>query len=71
MDSGFLSVMDIPLLAGRNFTDADDTNAQPVTIVSESFARKYWPGDDAIGEIHHNSARHLIPRRVVGMLRQS
>ena len=68
MDSGFLRVMDIPLLAGRNFTDADDANAQPVAIVSESFARKYWPGEDAVGKYITILRDTPVPRRVVGVV---
>jgi predicted permease len=68
MDSGFLRVMDIPLLAGRNFTDADDANTQPVAIVSESFARKYWPGEDAVGKYITILRDTPVPRRVVGVV---
>jgi predicted permease len=44
--------MDIPL-RGRDFDDRDvgtpETPAAPVTIISESMARRYWPGEDPIG----------------------
>jgi putative ABC transport system permease protein len=50
VNPGFLPVMNIPILNGRNFTDADDANAQPVAMVSEAFAHKYWPGEDAVGK---------------------
>jgi putative ABC transport system permease protein len=46
---GFFRTMKIPLLRGRYFTDADDANAEPVTIVNETMARKYWPSKDPIG----------------------
>jgi predicted permease len=68
MDSGFLSVMNIPLLNGRNFNDADDTNAQPVTIVSQSFAHKYWPGEDSVGKYISILRDTSVPRRVVGVV---
>ncbi len=73
IDSGFLPVMDIPILNGRNFTDADDTKEQPVVIVSEAFAHKYWPGEDAIGKYisilrDTPTAAKSVPRRVVGMV---
>ena len=68
IDSGFLRVMDTHLLEGRNFSDADDVNAQPVTIVSESFARKYWPGDDAIGKYISILRDTSVPRRAVGVV---
>ena len=70
MDSGFLQVMNIPLLGGRNFTDADDAKAQPVAIVSKSFAKKYWPGNeaDAIGNYITILRDPVVPRRVVGIV---
>ena len=40
----------IPILQGRGFTDADRDGAAPVVIVSESVARRYWPGQDPLGK---------------------
>jgi putative ABC transport system permease protein len=46
----YLQVMNIPLLRGRYFTDHDDSRSTHVLIVSESLAKKYWPGEDALGK---------------------
>jgi predicted permease len=46
---GFFRSLRIPLLAGREFTAADDSSAAKVVIISETFARKFWPAGDAIG----------------------
>ncbi len=46
----YFATMDIALLKGRAFTVQDDKIAPRVAIVSESFARKYFPGDDPIGK---------------------
>jgi putative ABC transport system permease protein len=46
---GYFSSMQIPLLAGRDFTAQDDGSAPPVVVVSESLAQRYWPGQDPIG----------------------
>jgi predicted permease len=47
---GFFDAMGVPLLRGRGFTDADRADAPPVTIVSESFARRYFPDGDPLGQ---------------------
>jgi putative ABC transport system permease protein len=38
------------LIRGRFFTDADNADAPPVIIVNQSFAKKFWPNEDALGK---------------------
>jgi len=47
---GYFRTFGIPIVRGRGFTDADDGSAPLVMIVNESFARQYWPGDNALGK---------------------
>jgi putative ABC transport system permease protein len=47
---GYFSTLGIPLLAGRDFTDADRAGSQPVAIVSAAAARQFWPGQNAVGQ---------------------
>jgi predicted permease len=46
----YLDVMRIPLRRGRAFTRRDDTRAPRVALVDEEFARRVFPGRDAVGE---------------------
>jgi putative ABC transport system permease protein len=47
---GYFRTFGIPIIRGRGFTDADDGSAPLVMIVNESFARIYWPNEDALGK---------------------
>ncbi len=46
---GYFDTMGIRLIAGRDFTEADNDKGPGVVIVSESFARSMWPAQDPIG----------------------
>ena len=46
---GYFETMRIPILRGRNFTDADRSGQPLVAIVSQSVARRYWPNSDPLG----------------------
>jgi predicted permease len=48
---GFFATLGVPILAGRDFNDADRENSEPVVIVSQSVAQRMFPGQDAVG--HH------------------
>jgi len=47
---GYFETMRIPIVRGRNFTDADRRGAQPVMIVSAALAARAFPGQDAVGK---------------------
>jgi predicted permease len=47
---GYFRVLGIPLLAGRDFTEADDVKTLPVAIISEHTAKTLFPGREAIGQ---------------------
>ena len=47
---GYFTVFRIPVLRGRAFTDSEAEARAPVAVVSESAARRLWPGADAIGQ---------------------
>ena len=63
---GWFTTLRVPLAAGRTFTEADDATAPKVLIVNEAFARRFWPGANAIGK-HIVVGRGPAPSEVVGV----
>jgi putative ABC transport system permease protein len=47
---GYLATVGIPILKGRDFTDADREGSGLVAIVNETTARMFWPGEDPVGK---------------------
>jgi putative ABC transport system permease protein len=50
VEGNYFRTLQIPLLQGRAFEEQDTATSSPVAIVSESLARKYWPGESAVGK---------------------
>ena len=46
----YFSTMKIPIFRGRFFDDRDTMESQPVAIIDEAMARKYWPDEDPLGK---------------------
>jgi predicted permease len=46
----YFTTMEIPLLRGRGFTTQDDQRAPKVGIVNQTFSRRFFPNDDALGK---------------------
>jgi macrolide transport system ATP-binding/permease protein len=46
---GYFDTLQMPLLAGREFTDADGPDTQRVVVVNQSFARKFYGGGNPVG----------------------
>ncbi|HEY4320224.1 MAG TPA: ABC transporter permease [Gemmatimonadales bacterium] len=64
----YFAVMQMPLVRGRGFRDADNATAPMVAVVNEAFARKYWPGRDPIGQTFHDQQNQIT---VVGVARDA
>jgi putative ABC transport system permease protein len=47
---GYFDTMSIPLLRGRQLTEQDTETTPNVVVISETMARRYWPGEDAVGK---------------------
>ena len=63
---GYFKTMGIPLLRGRDFTDADGPTL--VTIVSQATAKKFWGDADPIGRTLRRSADPRVAFTVVGVV---
>ena len=46
----FFAAMDLPLVRGRAFDAGDDRAGEPVAIINETMARRFWPNGEAIGQ---------------------
>src|SRR5207302_7620041 len=57
-----------PVIQGRGFTDADTATAPKVAVVNETFAKKIWPGQSAIGK-HFRTKKDEADIEVVGVTR--
>lgn len=66
---GFFDVMQIPVLAGRGFTERDDANAPKVVVINQTAARKYFPDRSPIGQRFGTSVETAGQFEIVGVLR--
>jgi predicted permease len=73
VSDGYFHAMQIPLLAGRDFTDADTETSPQVMIVNQAFAAKYFPGENALGKklkpgARNGSSQPPAWREIVGVV---
>ncbi|HLK63029.1 MAG TPA: ABC transporter permease [Bryobacteraceae bacterium] len=61
---GYFAAMGIPLRLGRDVAESDQPESNKVAVVSESFVRRYWPGQNPIGR--HFSIANAV-REVVAV----
>jgi putative ABC transport system permease protein len=66
----YFSTMRIPIIRGRFFDDRDTMESQPVAIIDETMARKYWPDEDPMGKRITFQSRDNKPiwREIVGVV---
>ncbi len=57
--------MRVPMQAGREFNDADNTTAPKVVIVNQALAHRYWPNQNPVGK--HIVVGRQAPSEVVGV----
>ena len=71
---GFFPALGVPIIAGRDFTDADRLDGEPVVIVSQSLAQRMFSTSDALNRrlmwtdpVMQFISVHTKPRRIVGV----
>ena len=67
--SDFFRAIGVTLSRGRVFEKSDHANAPPVVIVNETFARRYFPGEDAVGKrILVKRLTRPVVREIIGVV---
>jgi putative ABC transport system permease protein len=67
----YFRTLAIPLLGGREFTDADSADAARVVMVNQSLASSMWPGQNPMGKMllaGEGSPEQIKPREIVGLV---
>jgi predicted permease len=62
---GFFQSLDVPVRRGRDVSHGDTMTSPMVAVVSESFVKRYWPGEDGLGR-HFGLA--MSERTIVGVV---
>ncbi len=65
---GYFAAMNTRIVRGRDFTNQDDENAQPVTIINETFAKRYWPNQDPIGKRFSAGSSEEPKMQIIGVV---
>jgi len=50
VDTKYFRTMEVPLITGRNFAESDTYKTQPVAVIDQTLARRYWPDKDPLGQ---------------------
>jgi macrolide transport system ATP-binding/permease protein len=65
---GYFQAMGTRLVRGRDFDERDDEKAPPVAVVNETFARRFWPGEEPLGRRFRLGGRGAPLLEVVGVV---
>ncbi len=65
---GYMGALHIPIMRGRDFADTDLVGRPAVVLISESMARQFWPGEDALGKRLTLTFSPESVREVVGIV---
>ncbi len=68
ISTDFFKTLNLPVIRGREFSAADSANANPVMIVNEAMAERFWPGVDPTGRVFVDGTKKFT---VVGVARNT
>ncbi len=68
VSTDYFQTLEIPVLRGRVFTEADGAKSHYVAVVNDAMAKKFWPGQDPIGRTFRMSADVQHPLEIVGIV---
>jgi putative ABC transport system permease protein len=78
VSSGYFATLRTPVLSGRDFDEHDVAGAQPVAVISETMARRFFPHASAVGKylitddyITHDHDKKTPPILVVGVVKDT
>src|SRR6266542_4008863 len=69
VSAGYFQTMEIPVVEGRALTERDRADAPKVVIINETFARRFWPGQNAVGKRFRSDRADGPPLEVVGVVK--
>ena len=69
VDAGYFGTLGIPLLRGRNFSDAEQREAKHVLLINEALAHQYFQNEDPVGQrLDVNMFDTPTPAEIIGVV---
>jgi putative ABC transport system permease protein len=68
VSAGYAEALGVPIKAGRTFDGTDTAGSLPVVVINDALARRFFPGQDPIGQtlwVGHAQALPALPRRTI------
>ena len=63
----YFELMGTRILSGRGIADVDRPDSAPVAVISDSMARRFWPGESPLGRRIRMGRRQPVDREIVGV----